>query len=161
MSATPRTLRLWRRLSGRPGGSRLFSIGAALTAPYFATVLPHVVEMEPGRAVVRAPKWWGVRNHIGTFHAIAACNVAEVAMGMVCEATVIPTHRWVPKAMNVRYVTLSQGGLTATATADIPDFDAITAETGGREMPVTIELTDARGEVVQEVTITSWVTARS
>lgn len=156
-----RTLAMWRRLSRVPLiGTRLFSAGICLAAPYFGSVLPHVLEMAPGRAVVRAPKWWGVRNHIGTFHAIAGCNVAETAMGMLCEASVPATHRWVPKAMDVRYVTISRGGLTGTATAELPDFAGITAGTGGVDLPVRVELRDAAGTVVQEVVITCWVTAR-
>lgn len=155
------TYKLWQKLSDVPVvGTHLFSAGYSLFAPYFATVLPHVREVQPGYAVVSAPKWWGVRNHIGTFHAIAGCNVAEAAMGVLCEASVPTSHRWVPKAMDVRYVTISKGGLTATATADVPDFSSITPETGGQDMPVTIALTDKRGVVVQEVTITTWVTAK-
>lgn len=155
------TYKLWQKLSDVPVvGTRLFSAGYSVVAPYFATVLPHVREVEPGYAVVTAPKWWGVRNHIGTFHAIAGCNVAEAAMGILCEATVPASHRWVPKAMDVKYLTISKGGLTGTATAEIPDFASITPETGGQNMPVTIALTDKRGVLVQEVTITTWVTAK-
>ena len=55
--------------------------------PYFGTILPLVTEMEPGYCKVSAPNWFGVHNHIGTFHAIAACNLAETAMGMLMEAT--------------------------------------------------------------------------
>jgi acyl-coenzyme A thioesterase PaaI-like protein len=66
--------------------------------PYFASVLPHVVRMEPGLAEVRVPKWFMVYNHLHTVHAIAACNAAEVAMGMLMEATVPRSHRWIPKA---------------------------------------------------------------
>ncbi|MBV7294778.1 DUF4442 domain-containing protein [Corynebacterium sp. TAE3-ERU12] len=155
------TLKGWQKVSKVPlVGTRIFSFGTCLIAPYFGTVLPHVREMEPGRAVVTAPKWWGVQNHIHTFHAIAGCNVAEVAMGMLCEASVPTTHRWVPKAMDVRYVTISQGGLTAVATADLPNFDEITVESGGQDLPVTIELRDKRDTVVQKVTITTWITAK-
>jgi hypothetical protein len=39
--------------------------------PYFASVLPHVVRMEPGLAEARVPKWFMVYNHLHTVHAIA------------------------------------------------------------------------------------------
>jgi acyl-coenzyme A thioesterase PaaI-like protein len=80
-------------LSGRPGGSRLFSIAAMARVPYFASVIPHVVQMEPGLAEVQVPKWFFVYNHLHTVHAIASCNAAEVAMGMLMEATIPRTHR--------------------------------------------------------------------
>jgi acyl-coenzyme A thioesterase PaaI-like protein len=93
MTAPTSAYAAWRRLSGRPGGTRLFSAAAMARVPYFASVLPHVVRMEPGLAEVHVPKWFMVYNHLHTVHAIAACNAAEVAMGMLMEATVPRSHR--------------------------------------------------------------------
>ena len=93
MTSSTSTYAVWRRLSGRPGGTRLFSAAAIARVPYFASVLPHVVRMEPGLAEVRVPKWFMVYNHLHTVHAIASCNAAEVAMGMLMEATVPTSHR--------------------------------------------------------------------
>jgi Domain of unknown function (DUF4442) len=53
MTSPTSTYAAWQRLSGRPGGSRLFSIAAMARVPYFASVLPHVVRMEPGLAEVQ------------------------------------------------------------------------------------------------------------
>jgi uncharacterized protein DUF4442 len=58
MTAPTGTYAAWRRLSGRPGGTRLFSAAAMARVPYFASVLPHVVRMEPGLAEARVPKWF-------------------------------------------------------------------------------------------------------
>ncbi|MFC3849032.1 hotdog fold domain-containing protein [Corynebacterium hansenii] len=155
------TLGMWQKASRIPVlGSRIFSAGVSLRAPYFRTSVPHLRSMEPGRAVATAPKWWGVQNHIGTFHAIAACNLAEFAMGMLCEASVPASHRWVPKAMTTNYLKISKGGLTATATADLPDFTEITPESGGRNLDVRIELVDSKGTLVQDAVITCWITAK-
>ena len=55
MTAPTSTYAAWRRLSGRPGGTRLFSAATMARVPYFASVLPHVVRMEPGFAEVRVP----------------------------------------------------------------------------------------------------------
>ena len=65
MTSPTSTYAAWRRLSGRPGGTRLFSAAAMARVPYFASVLPHVVRMEPGLAEVRVPKWHGsaARRH--------------------------------------------------------------------------------------------------
>ena len=62
MSSSTSTYAAWQRLSGRPGGSRLFSVAAMARVPYFASVLPHVVRMEPGLAEVRVPKWFFVKG---------------------------------------------------------------------------------------------------
>ena len=61
-TAPTATYRIWRRLSGRRGGSRLFSAAAMVRVPYFASVLPHVVRMERGLAEVTAPKWFFVMS---------------------------------------------------------------------------------------------------
>ena len=112
--------------------------------------------MESGRAVVTAPLWKGVHNHIGTFHAIACCNLAEVAMGMLAEATVPTTHRWLPKGMNVQYKGMADSSLTATAElAEIPDFDSITT---GVDVVVPVAVTTTSGKEVVHADITIWVT---
>lgn len=137
------TLRLWKKATKLPLGSRLFTAAVSLKAPYFRTALPHVVEMEPGRCVVTGPLWWGNKNHIGTFHVIAACNLAEFAMGMVAEATVPATHRWIPVGMTTTYPAKATGGLTVTAELEeIPDFSAIT---DGTDLPVHVRFVDAAG----------------
>ena len=40
-SETP-TYRLWRQLSRRPDGSRIFTAAAMARVPYFASIAPHV-----------------------------------------------------------------------------------------------------------------------
>jgi acyl-coenzyme A thioesterase PaaI-like protein len=149
------TYRAWSQLSGRPGGSLMFSIAAMARVPYFASVLPHVRRMEPGLAEVDVPKWFFVHNHLKTVHAIASCNAAELAMGMLMEATVPTTHRWIPKAMTVQYLAKATTSLRATARIDPPDFDAIT---GGTDLVVPVSVTDRHGVEVVHADITTWVT---
>ena len=151
--AATSTYRLWKNTTRLPFGSRLFSAMISMKAPYFRTALPHVVDLRPGRCVVRGPNWWGNRNHIGTFHVIAACNLAEVAMGMLAEASVPATHRWIPVGMNVRYPAKSTGGMTVTAEwAQLPDFASMTS---GRDVEVPLRFVDDAGvePVVGSITI--------
>jgi hypothetical protein len=56
------TYRAWQRLSGHPGGTRLFSFAAMVRVPYFTLVLPHVRHMEPGLAEVDVPTWFFVQS---------------------------------------------------------------------------------------------------
>ena len=56
MTGETTTYKAWTRLSGYPGGSRLFSAAAMARVPYFTSILPHVVRMEPDLAEVRVPK---------------------------------------------------------------------------------------------------------
>jgi Domain of unknown function (DUF4442) len=62
MTSSTSTYAVWQRLSGCPGGSRLLSIAAMARVPYFASVLPYVVRMEPGLAEVQVPKWFFVKR---------------------------------------------------------------------------------------------------
>lgn len=148
------TYAMWRNLAAKPGGKQLFSAAMCLRVPYFRTVLPSVRELRPGYCEVGAPKWWGVYNHIGTFHAIAACNLAEIAMGMLAEATVPPSHRWLPKGMNVEYVAKAETSLRAVAEVpELPEFGDT-----GFELPVPVTISDTAGKPVVTGTITIWVT---
>ncbi len=159
MSTVTPTYRAWQRLPHNALGSALFSLGMCVRVPYFATVLPRVTELEPGRCEIRAPKWWGVHNHLGTFHAIAACNLAEAAMGMLAEATIPPTHRWIPKAMHTQYLTKASTGLHAVATLPtVPDFTAVTE---GTDLVVPVSIRDRNGTEVVHADITIWVTPAS
>jgi acyl-coenzyme A thioesterase PaaI-like protein len=143
------TFALWQQLSRRPFGRQLFSAAMCLRVPYFATVLPTVRELREGFCEVRAPKWWGVHNHVGTFHAIAACNLAEAAMGMLAEATVPPTHRWLPRGMTTDYVAKATTGLRAVAELDeVPSFGE------PMDLPVPVTVYDSADKPVVRAVIT-------
>lgn len=157
-SAPTATYSMWRKLPDNVVGSVAFSLGMCARVPYFASVLPRVTELAPGHCVVTAPKWWGVRNHLGTFHAIASCNLAEVAMGMLAEATVPTSHRWIPKGMTVQY--LRPGTTRMTATARLDDLPVWAEVTEGREFTVPVSIRDRDGREVVHADITVWVTPR-
>jgi acyl-coenzyme A thioesterase PaaI-like protein len=146
---------MWKRLAKQPGGSRLFSAAALVRVQYFASIVPHVVRMEPGFAEVTVPKWFFVYNHLHTVHAIASCNAAEIAMGMLMEATVPTSHRWIPKSMNVAYRQKATTSLRAQARLDPPDFTSLT---DGTEIVVPVSVVDKSGAEVVHADITTWVT---
>ena len=155
MAAPTTTYRMWKRLAAQPGGTQLFSAAAMVRVPYFASIVPHVVRMEPGYAEVAVPKWFFVYNHLHTVHAIACCHAAEVAMGMLMEATVPTSHRWIPKSMNVQYLEKATTSLRAHARLDPPEFTSIT---DGAEIVVPVGVVDKAGVEVVHADITCWVT---
>ena len=53
---------MWKRLAERPGGPGLFSATAMVRVPYFASIVPHVVRMEPGFAEVTVPTWFFLKS---------------------------------------------------------------------------------------------------
>jgi acyl-coenzyme A thioesterase PaaI-like protein len=148
MAASTTTYRMWKRLDAVPGGTRLFSAAAMARVPYFASIVPHVVQMEPGFAEVTVPKWFFVYNHLHTVHAIASCNAAEIAMGMLMEATVPTSHRWIPKSMNVQYLEKATTSLRAQARRDHRR----------RRRGGAVSVVDKSGAEVVHADITCWVT---
>lgn len=155
MTPVSTTYGLWTKLPRNIVGQAIFSAGMCLRVPYFGSILPRVRSLEPGRCEVTAPKWWGIRNHLGTFHAIAACNLAEVAMGMLAEATVPPTHRWIPKEMTVRYITKATTSLTAVAElTPLPAFEDIV---DGTNLVIPVSISDRSGTEVVHADITVWI----
>lgn len=113
----------WNRFSGTLPGRLLVSGAVWLRAPYFLTAAPVILELDEKHSRVRMQNWWLTHNHLGTVHAIASCNLAEYAMGVLAEAAVPPSHRWIPIGMDVRYLTTATTSVTADAAfATPPDF---------------------------------------
>jgi hypothetical protein len=76
-------------------------------------------------------------------------------MGMLMEATVPTSHRWIPKAMTVQYLEKATTSLRARARVDPPDFASVT---DGVELVIPVSVTDKSGAEVVHADITGWVT---
>ena len=135
-------------------GDRLFSFAFSQVAPYFWTIRPRFTVVEPNHAELVIPKRRGVKNHIGTVHAIAACNGLEAAMGLLAEATCPADMRWLPRGMDVRYLAKSTTALTCTAETTDADW------ANAPEVDVKVKAVTADGTVTVEGTIHLWVTPR-
>ncbi len=155
MSSPNRSLMLWQRLSPLPAGRWLFARLVCRRAPYFATIRPRIVELRHGRCEVRIRKRRAVENHLGTVHAIAICNMAELAAGLASDATVPATHRWIPKGMTVDY--LRKAGTDLRAVAELELIPALGEKA---ELPVYVTAYDESGESVFRATIRMWLSAR-
>ncbi len=148
-----RILDLYQRLADKPGGRWLFSKLVCFKAPYFASIAPRIVSLEPQRGVARLKHRRGVSNHIGTVHAIALCNLAEFVGGLTCDVSLPKGMRWIPRGMRVEYLKKAAGTMTATATTD---FEPQVA-TEGYDLPVTVSVTNAGGTEVFRARIDMWV----
>ena len=88
-----RLLALWGRLGGSAVGRWLFSQAVRLAVPYTGALGARVISLEPGRAVVTLRDRRGVRNHLGSVHAIALANLAEMASGLAMVSALPPGVR--------------------------------------------------------------------
>jgi acyl-coenzyme A thioesterase PaaI-like protein len=151
-------LQTWRRLEKIPFGKNAFSLFFTAQAPYFMSISPTVQALEPGHAKVSMSHRWGVQNHIKTVHAIAVCNLVEMAMGLVAEST-IPKHlRWLPKGMDVNYLKKASGTLTATTDINPDTFFLLEKYPGEVKVPVSVK--DASGVEVTSAEVRLWISLK-
>lgn len=152
----PNTLAMFRKLSRWPAGHWLFTRAVCWRAPYFASIKPLVETLEPGRCVVRLMDRRRVHNHLGTIHAIALCNAAELAGGLGTDVSIPASMRWIPKGMTVRYLKKATG--TLSVSADIP---AIVDEKVAQDLLTRVAARNAAGDTVFEADIAMWVSPKS
>ncbi|WP_109124286.1 hotdog fold domain-containing protein [Dyella sp. C11] len=149
-------LSLYRRLVSLPGGRWLYGRLICFKAPYFATIAPRFLTLEPGRCEVAIRDRRRVHNHIGTVHAIALCNAAELTAGMMTDVTIPASMRWIPKGMTVEYLAKAKGTLVALAKPERPAVEAA----NGYAWPVLVSVRNEAGEDVFRARIDMWVSPR-
>ncbi|MDH5830357.1 hotdog fold domain-containing protein [Luteimonas sp. M1R5S18] len=148
-----RVLDLYRRLAPGPFGRWLFSTLVCWKAPYFSSISPRIVDLQPGRGEATIAHRRRVTNHLGTVHAIALCNLAEFIGGLTTDASLPAGMRWIPRGMQVEYLKKAVGRMRAVAT---PAFAPHVAE-AGYELPMDVEITDPSGTAVFRARIAMWI----
>ncbi|MEN0108276.1 MAG: hotdog fold domain-containing protein [Pseudomonas sp.] len=106
-------------------GAAQFSGMIGQVAPYFASIAPQFVDLRPGYAEVTFAKRREVLNHIGTVHAIALCNSAELAAGTMTDVSIPAGCRWIPKGMTVEYLAKADGDVRTVADGSAVDWNAM------------------------------------
>ncbi|TWI06318.1 acyl-coenzyme A thioesterase PaaI-like protein [Luteimonas cucumeris] len=149
-------LSLYRRITRWPAGHWLFSRAVCFKAPYFASITPSIETLEANRCVATIRHRRKVSNHLGTVHAIALCNLAELSAGLMTDASLPPSMRWIPKGMTVEYLKKAVGTMHATALPLQP----IVAADEGYDLPVEVTVVDPGGEPVFRARIAMWVSPR-
>jgi acyl-coenzyme A thioesterase PaaI-like protein len=119
-------------------GNATFSKKICEIVPYFSTIEPQFVDLQPGYSEVTMPNTIKVHNHLGTVHAIAMCNLAEIAAGLMADVSIPETCRWIPVGMNVRYLAKAKSDLRGIANGRGIDWE----KTGEKDIPVSIIDTD-------------------
>lgn len=129
-------------------GADAFSKMACQFAPYFSTINPLISELRPNAATVQVPFRKEITNHLGTVHAIALCNAAELAGGMMTDVSIPDGARWIPKGMTVEYLAKAKTDVTAVASAEGVDWH------NDGDKIVTVDIHDSEGKKVFTARIT-------
>lgn len=148
-----RLLEMWRRLSPRPGGVWLFNRLLARMVPYTGALGARVVALSPGEATAVLPDRRGVRNHLGSIHAIALANLAELCSGTAMLTALPLGARGIVTRLEIDYLKKARGTLTARATVPIPEV------IGSTNLYPEAEIVDTAGAVVARARVT-WVVER-
>ncbi|WP_273826420.1 hotdog fold domain-containing protein [Pseudomonas asplenii] len=129
-------------------GPEKFSQMTCQMAPYFSTIEPLVSELRAGHSVVQVPFRREITNHLGTVHAIALCNAAELAAGLMTDVSIPAGARWIPKGMSVEYLAKAK-----TAVRTVADGSAVDWLTPGDKI-VAVDTFDEAGVRVFTARIT-------
>jgi acyl-coenzyme A thioesterase PaaI-like protein len=156
MTREAQAMRLWRRLGGSAFGRWLFTRIVCVKAPYFASISPLITRLEPGLCEAQLRQRRRVQNHIGTVHAIALCNLAELCAGLVTDVSIPGDMRWIPKDMTVRYLAKAKGRISAAAQP----ATELRSATEAYAATVTVTLRDDAGLAVASADIRMWLSPR-
>jgi len=146
--ATVRLFAAWRRLAPLPGGKWIFSKLLGWTAPYTGSIGARVELLEPGHVRVSLRDRRAVRQHLGSVHAVALVNLAEVTSGLAMLGAAGPGVRGIVTALRIEYHKKARGLLLAESFATPP---TVTEPT---DAEVTASITDSEGDVVAVATVT-------
>jgi uncharacterized protein (TIGR00369 family) len=128
-------------------GNEIFTKKLCEIAPYFSTIDPQFVHLRPNYAEVTMPNTKKVHNHLGTVHAIAMCNLAEITGGLLTDVSIPDTFRWIPIGMNVKYLAKATTDIRAIAEGTGIDWD----QKGDKD--VVVKITDTNGLEVCRATV--------
>jgi acyl-coenzyme A thioesterase PaaI-like protein len=134
-------------------GSEAFSEAvtqfAPYFAPYFATIAPQFTELRPGYAEVVFANRREVHNHIGTVHAIALCNAAELAADTMTTVSIPDGRQRIPVGMNVQYLARAKTDMRVVANGENLAWE----EVGNVEVPADAYDVDGKHAFTARITM--------
>jgi acyl-coenzyme A thioesterase PaaI-like protein len=147
-------LNVYTQCRKMPFGNHIFSRLVCFKAPYFRTIRPLFKELRPGYCEITMKNKRAVQNHIHSVHAIAMCNISELAAGTMLEVTLPRSMRWIPKGMQVQYLRIAKTDLKATCEISTDNLEFV------QELPMTVHVSDTKGTEVFTAVITMHISEK-
>lgn len=142
-----RVLALWRTCRGWPLGREVFAFVFGWLVPYSATVGARVLTLEPGHARLVMRDRRGVRNHLGSIHAVALANLGELTSGLAMLTGLAPGVRGIVRSIGIEFAKKARGTLVAESRVNPPEVS------GDTDFEVSAEIRDSAGDVVATVRV--------
>jgi acyl-coenzyme A thioesterase PaaI-like protein len=140
----------WSRLSSLPGGRWLFSRLLSSLVPYTGSIGACVRTLEPGHCVVTLRSRRKVHNHLKSVHAIALCNLGEMATGLALMGSLPDQTRGILSGLCIEYLKKARGRLTAECYCEVPESNE------KRMYEISGEIRDGENDLVATVKA-SWL----
>jgi uncharacterized protein (TIGR00369 family) len=124
----------------------VFSFLLGRMTPYSGSIGARVAELAPGLCRVTLRDRRRVRNHLGSIHAIALANLAEMASGLAVLVGLPAGVQGIVTGFSITYLKKARGLLTAECRAESLN---VTSE---QEYEAAVAVMDAQNDVVARAT---------
>jgi acyl-coenzyme A thioesterase PaaI-like protein len=139
--------------------------GLSQAVPYNTHLGIEIVTVASDHGVARLPDSEKLHNHVGTQHAGALFAAGEAGSGAAFVGAFMEIMGEITplaESAEIAYLKLARGEITATGrfTEDLDALMATLNAEGRVRFPIAVELTDAGGTVVAEMTV-NWYLRRN
>jgi acyl-coenzyme A thioesterase PaaI-like protein len=139
--------------------------GLSQAIPFNVHLGLETIGVADDRGVVRLPDDERLRNHVGSQHAGGLFSAGEAASGAAFVGSFLDIMGEITplaESAEIAYKKLAKGEITATARLeeDREELRAKLAADGRVRFPIAVEMTDADGTIVAEMTV-KWYVRRN
>jgi acyl-coenzyme A thioesterase PaaI-like protein len=140
--------------------------GLSQAIPFNVHLGLETTAVSPDSGAVRLPDDGKLQNHVGSQHAGALFAAGEAASGAAFVGAFMDVMGEITplaEAAQIAYKKLAKGEITATASfgEDAEALKAKLRDEGRIRFPVTVQMTDAEGDLVAEMTVEWYVRLNS